>query len=296
MNKRVLQVAAGSVLVGVVVLALKAAAWWVTGSVALLSDALESIINVFASAMALLAIRISAQPADPGHPYGHYKAEYLSAVAEGVLIIVAAVTIIREAYFAALDPQPAAAPLQGMVLNGAASVLNAAWCLVLLRIGRAYRSPALVADGKHLLSDVLTSVGVLAGFILATTTGWLILDPLVAGLVALNIIYMGYTMMRDSLAGLMDAAAPPEVVKRIRDLVSRYGTGALEAHDLRTRSAGRATFLDFHLVVPAGMTVQAAHDICDAIELALHGEMPDLVVTIHVEPEQERKLQGVPVL
>ena len=245
---------------------------------------------------ALLAIHVAARPADPGHPYGHYKAEYLSAVLEGVLIIVAAITIIREAYFGFLDPQPPTAPLKGMLLNGAASVINAAWCMVLIRVGRAYRSPALVADGKHLFSDVLTSVGVLVGFALAHLTGWLALDPLVAGLVALNIIYMGYTMMRDSLGGLMDAAAPPEVVTRIRDLVSQYGTGALEAHDLRTRSAGRATFLDFHLVVPDGMTVQAAHDICNAIEAALHNEMPELIVSIHVEPEHEAKLHGLPVL
>lgn len=296
MNRQVMQVAIGSVAVGIVVLALKLAAWWVTGSVAMLSDALESIINVVASGLALLAIRVSARPADPGHPYGHYKAEYLSAVVEAVLIIIASIVIIREAYGAVLDPRPADAPLEGLLLNGAASVLNAVWCFVLIRVGRARRSPALVADGKHLFSDVLTSLGVLAGFGLATFTGWLVLDPLVAGVVALNIIWMGYTMMRDSLAGLMDAAAPPEVVERIREVVSRVGIGALEAHDLRTRSAGRATFLDFHLVVPAAMTVQAAHDICDAIEAALHAELPDLVVHIHVEPESERKLEGLPVL
>lgn len=296
MNRQVMRVAIGSVAVGIVVLALKLAAWWVTGSVAMLSDALESIINVVASGLALLAIRVSALPADSGHPYGHYKAEYLSAVVEAVLIIIASIVIIREAYGAVLDPRPAEAPLEGLLLNGAASVLNAVWCFVLIRVGRARRSPALVADGKHLFSDVLTSLGVLAGFGLAAVTGWLVLDPLVAGVVALNIIWMGYTMMRDSLAGLMDAAAPPEVVERIREVVSRVGIGALEAHDLRTRSAGRATFLDFHLVVPAEMTVQAAHDICDTIEAALHAELPDLVIHIHVEPESERKLEGLPVL
>lgn len=296
MNRQVVKVAIGSVMVGIVVLTLKLAAWWVTGSVAMLSDALESIINVVASGLALFAIKVAARPADSGHPYGHTKAEYLSAVVEAVLIIIASVIIIREAYFGILDPRPADAPMQGLLLNGAASLINAVWCVVLIRVGRARRSPALVADGKHLFADVVTSIGVLAGFGLAAVTGWLLLDPLVAGVVALNIIWMGYTMMRDSLAGLMDAAAPPEVVERIREVVSRVGVGALEAHDLRTRSAGRTTFIDFHLVVPAAMTVQAAHDICDAIEAALHAEMPDLIIHIHVEPESERKLEGVPVL
>ena len=264
-----------------------------TGSVALLSDALESIINVAASAAAFLALNISARPADDNHPYGHHKAEYFSAVLEGVLIVVAAGSILREAYYGFLSPRMPEQAFAGVVLNGIATVINAAWCVVLLRLGRRWRSPALLADGRHLLTDVITSVGVLGGFLLVPVTGWPQLDPLLAGLVAINILWTGWSLMRESVGGLMDEAPPPDVVGRIRELVSLHADGALEAHDLRTRHAGRVTFVEFHLVVPGTMTVSAAHDICDRIEKAFDNDMGDVVMTIHVEPEGEAKHRGV---
>lgn len=294
--KRALWVAAASVGIGIAVLALKGAAWWVTGSVALLSDALESIINVAASAAAFLALNISSRPADDNHPYGHHKAEYFSAVLEGVLIVVAAGSILREAYFGFLAPRMPEQAFQGMMLNGVATVINAVWCTVLLRLGRQWRSPALLADGRHLLTDVVTSVGVLAGFVLVPLTGWPQLDPLLAGLVAINILWTGWALMRESVGGLMDEAPPADVVARIRELVSLHANGALEAHDLRTRHAGRMTFVEFHLVVPGDMTVSDAHDICDRIEKAFDADMEDVVMTIHVEPEGEAKHRGVVVL
>ncbi len=293
---RNLQVAAASVGIGIVVLGLKGAAYWVTGSVALLSDALESIINVAAALAALLALQISGRPADHNHQYGHHKAEYFSAVLEGVLIVIAAVSILRESYYGFLDPRFPEHPLNGLMLNGAATIINAIWCSVLLRVGKARRSPALTADGKHLLSDVVTSVAVLVGFVLVPVTGWPQLDPLLAGLVAINILWTGWGLVRESVGGLMDAAPPGDVVARIRDLVSTHAQGALEAHDLRTRHAGRMTFVEFHLVVPGAMTVAAAHEICDRIEQALEAEMEDTVITIHVEPEGEAKHTGVVVL
>lgn len=296
MGRKALWVAAASVLVGVIVLGLKTLAWWVTGSVALLSDALESIINVAASMAALIALQVSARPADDNHQYGHHKAEYLSAVLEGVLVVVAALTILREAYHGFLDPRLPDQPLKGMVLNGAATVLNAIWCVVLLRVGKAWRSPALVADGRHILTDVVTSAGVLAGFVLVPLTGWPQLDPLLAALVALNVLWTGWSLMKESVGGLMDAAPPPDVVARIRELVSLHAAGAIEAHDLRTRHAGRITFVEFHLVVPGSMTVAAAHEICDRIESAFEKDMDDAVITIHVEPEGEAKHRGVVVL
>lgn len=296
MKRTTLWVAAASVGVGLLVLGLKSAAYLVTGSVALLSDALESIINVAASAAALVALRISARPADDNHPYGHHKAEYLSAVIEGVLVVLAALTILREAYFGFLDPRMPDQPLKGMLLNGAATSVNAVWCMVLLRVGKANRSPALVADGKHIMTDVVTSIGVLAGFVLVPLTGWPLLDPLLAALVALNVLWTGWTLMRESVGGLMDAAPPPDVVARIRELVSTHAEGAIEAHDLRTRHAGRITFVEFHLVVPGSMTVAAAHEICDRIERALEADMDDTEITIHVEPEAEAKHHGVVVL
>ncbi|MFG1187631.1 MULTISPECIES: cation diffusion facilitator family transporter [Xanthobacter] len=296
MSRKVLWIAAASVLVGAVVLGLKTLAWWVTGSVALLSDALESIINVAASAAALFAITVSARPADDNHQFGHHKAEYLSAVLEGVLVVVAAVTIMREAYYGFLDPHLPDQPFTGMLINGAATVINAIWCLVLLRVGKSMRSPALVADGKHVLTDVVTSVGVLIGFVLVPVTGWPVLDPLIAGLVALNVLWTGWSLMKESVGGLMDAAPPPDVVARIRELVSLHAAGAIEAHDLRTRHAGRITFVEFHLVVPGDMTVAAAHDICDRIENAFERDMDDAIITIHVEPEGEAKHRGVVVV
>ncbi len=296
MNRRIMLVAAASVLLGCVVLGLKALAWYVTGSVALLSDALESIINVVASAVALVALAVSARPADEGHPYGHTKAEYLSAVVEGVLVIIAAITILREAWFGFLNPQLPDDPWQGMMLNGLATIINAVWCWYLMRLGRRYRSPALKADAKHLLADVITSIGVLAGFVLVPLTGWAQLDSIIAGLVALNILWMGWGLMRESIGGLMDEAAPAETVERLRQLVKQNAGSAMEAHDLRTRHAGRLTFVEFHLVVAGEMKVVEAHAICDRIEKAIHEEMEDTIISIHIEPESEaQRLDSVMV-
>lgn len=289
-------IALGSIAVGVVVLGVKFLAYAVTGSVALYSDALESIVNVGAATAALVALRISARPADARHPFGHQKAEYFSAVLEGVLIVVAALSILREAYSGILAPRPLDAPVLGLLINGLGTAINAAWAAVLLRTGRRWRSPALVADGQHLFTDVLTSGGVLVGVVLVAVTGWLVLDPLIAALVALNILWTGWRLVRASVGGLMDEAPPADVMAEIRRIVAEQATGALEVHDLRTRHAGRVTFIEFHLVVPGDMKVAEAHDICDRIEAALEREVHDTEVSIHVEPEHKAKHHGVPVI
>ena len=285
-----------SVLVGAVVLGLKFWAWWITGSVALLSDALESIVNVAASVLAVLALWVAAYPADAQHPYGHHKAEYLSAVVEGVLIVIAAVVILREAVMALMAERFIEAPWSGLVFNGVATALNAVWAVVLLRASQRYRSPALRADGWHLLADVVTSIGVIGGLAAAVVTGWWWLDPLLAGIVALNILWLGWHLVQRSIQGLMDEAADAETLERIRILIARTATGAIEAHDVRTRHAGRATFVEFHLVVPGEWTVAEAHEVCDRIEAALKAELEAAVITIHVEPEAKAKSPGVPVL
>lgn len=290
------KLALGSIAVGTAVLGLKYLAFVLTGSIALYSDALESIVNVAAAVAAFLAVRYAAKPADRNHPYGHHKAEYLAAVLEGVLIVLAAVSIFVEAYQAYLAPRVIEAPVQGLAINLGASVLNGAWAVVLIRGGRKYRSPALRADGRHLMTDVWSSIGVAAGIALAVVTGWLILDPLLAGLVALNILWSGWVLVRDSIGGLMDEAPAPEILERIRTLISAHAEGALEAHDLRTRQAGQKTFIDFHLVVPGELTVSDAHDICDNVEAALKADIPGSVITIHVEPEEKAKHSGVIVL
>ncbi len=286
----------GSVAVAVVVLALKYAAYRVTGSVALFSDALESIINVATALAALWAIRVAALPPDQNHPFGHSKAEYVSAVAEGVLIVVAAALILREAYFAVLSPRAIEAPALGLALNAAATALNAAWAAALLAAGRRHRSPALAADARHLFTDVVTSVGVVAGVGLAALTGIGLLDPIVAALVALNILWMGWRLVRESVGGLMDEAVAAEVLARIREAIATNASGAMEAHDLRTRQAGRTTFVEFHLVVAGSMSVSDAHDICDRLEQALRTAVEGARVTIHVEPENKAKHAGIVVL
>ncbi len=290
------RIAAGSIVVGLSVLALKAAAWQITGSAALFSDAAESVVNVVAAMVAFAALRLAARPADANHPYGHDKAEFFAAVIEGTLIIVAAGLILDHAWQVYRHPAPLSAPLRGMALNALATLGNAGWALVLLRRGRALRSAALRADGQHLLTDVVTSAGVLAGVGLVVATGIAWLDPLLAALTAGYILVAGIRVIGESVGGLMDAAPAEDTVARIRRVVGEAASGAIEAHDLRMRAAGRLTFMEFHLVVPALMTVADAHAICDRIEAALKAEMEELVVTIHVEPEGKAKHHGVIVL
>lgn len=292
MHKTV-QYALGSVLVGVVVLGLKFLAYWVTGSVALYSDALESVINIVAAGAAVVALRVSVMPADDNHPFGHSKAEYLSAVLEGILIVIAALAILRQAYLSLDHLAPLDAPIEGLAINALATVLNAVWGWVLIRKGRQHRSLALVADGKHLYADVVTSAGVFLGVVLVSLTHWLWLDPLLAALVAVNILWSGWGLVRESVGGLMDEAAPDEELDRIRTIIFEYSEGAYQAHDLRTRLAGRRTFIDFHLVVPGSMSVDEAHDICDRLEAALNAAVADSVVSIHVEPEEKAKTTTV---
>lgn len=294
--ERAWRIAIGSIAVSAIVVALKAAAWWLTGSAALYSDALESLVNVASSIMALVALLVAAKPADASHPYGHDKAELFAAAIEGALIMAAAVLILQHAWSVWQHPVPLQAPLTGIAINAAATVLNAIWAAVLLATGRRTRSAALRADGRHLLTDVVASTGVVVGLGLVVLTGEQAIDPVLAAAVAVYILGSGFVLMRDSVGGLMDAAAGPEIVERIRRLVSEHAEGALEAHDLRTRNAGRLTFLEFHLVVPGSMTVAEAHDICDRIEAALRREVPGLVITIHVEPEGKAKHHGVLVL
>lgn len=227
----------GSLAVAGVALGLKLGAWWVTGSVALYSDALETVINVVAAFAALVALRISARPADSDHPYGHQKAEYLSAVIEGIMVLGAAAAIFHDARTAWARPVEPDAPLLGMAVNGLATLLLAAWATFLIRSGRAWRSPAILASGQHVLTDVWTSAGVLAGFALLPLTGWLWLDPTLAALVALNIVWTGISMVRSSVDALMDVSVVPETLAAIRRTISSNAEGAIEAHDLRPRAA-----------------------------------------------------------
>jgi cation diffusion facilitator family transporter len=293
---KTLAIAAASLGIGLIVLGLKGLAWWLTGSVALYSDALESIVNVVTALVALIAVRLAQRPADAALPYGYHKAEYFSAVVVGVMIIVAAILILREAFHGLLEPEMPDAPVQGLAVSVVATIINAVWAQVLIRQGRKARSPAIEADGKHLMTDVVSTIGVLVGLGLVYVTGFAQLDALLAALVALNILWSGWGVIRDSVGGLMDVAVAADTQKTIREVIAINADGAIEAHDIRTRQAGKLTFIDFHLVVPGAMTVDTAHEICDQIEAKLREAVEDVQVTIHVEPENKAKHAGIVVV
>ncbi len=285
-----------SVVVSLIALGMKYAAWRVTDSIALYSDAIETIINVVSAVAGLWALRVASLPPDHNHTYGHYKAEYLSAVAEGVLVVITAITIAHEAWIGFQHMHAPQDSLMGIALNGGAGVLNLVWGLFLLRLGRARHSPALVASGHHVLSDVWTSAVLITGFVLIPLTGFLWLDPLLAALIAVNVLRTGWEMMRTSIAGLMDEAPNSETLGEIRSIISHTATGAIEAHDIRARIVGAMTFIEFHLVVPGAMSVEEAHHICDRVEDGLRAGLGDALINIHVEPERKAKHTGVLVL
>jgi cation diffusion facilitator family transporter len=293
---RTIKLGWGTLLVSIVVLALKAYAYWLTNSLALYSDALETVINVVAAATALFALWFAEQPADANHPYGHQKAEYVSAVVEGALILATAFAILRDAYVGWQNPKAPDTPVLGIAFNAGAGALNFAWALVLIRLGAAWKSPALAAGGRHIMTDVYTTIGVLAGFALVPLTGILRIDPAVAGLVALNILWSGWGILRGSVGALMDEIADPAALAEMRRVISSSAEGAIEAHDVRMRTVGSMTFVEFHLVVPARMLVEDAHEICDRIESAVRAKVGQAVINIHIEPEHKAKACGVPVI
>ncbi|HEY0920980.1 cation diffusion facilitator family transporter [Devosia sp.] len=292
----VTRVAYGSLAVGLLVLALKGYAAWATGSLALFSDALESVVNVVTAIVALVAVKLAARPADASLPYGYHKAEYFSAVVIGIFIAVAALVIFSEAWRGLVTPHPFDPDPLGLGVSIAASAVNAAWAYVLVRLGRRERSPALSADGRHLATDVISTVGVLVGVLVAAATGWVQLDAILAVLVGLTILWSGWQLIRQSVIGLMDVAVDPARLAQIRELISSNADGAIEAHDIRTRQAGRMTFIEFHLVVPGAMSVADAHAICDRIEGKLREQEADALITIHVEPEHKAKHSGIVVV
>lgn len=283
-------------MIGLLVFGLKVLAWRITDSIALYSDALESTVNIVTAITAIMAVSLAQKPADAALPYGYHKAEYFSAVLVGVMIIVAAILIFREAFLGFFAPHVPNAPVSGLLISAGATAINGIWAFYLLRYSRKVRSPALQADAKHLFTDVVSTGGVLIGLVLVVVTGWAVLDPILAALVALNILWSGWEVMRDSVGGLMDVATPPETLKTIREVIAVNADGAIEAHDIRTRQAGKMTFVEFHLVVAGGMSVAHAHAICDRLEAKLREAVEDVQVTIHVEPEEKAKHSGIVVV
>ena len=274
-----------SIAAALATIGLKTLAWWLTGSVGLLSDALESLVNLAAALLALTMLRVAASPPDEEHPYGFSKAEYFSAGIEGALIVLAAAGILASAIPRLMDPQPLEAPILGLALSAAASAINLGVGLLLIRVGRREHSITLEADGHHLMTDVWTSAGVIAGVALVFATGWLVLDPLVALAVAIHIIWAGLRLMRRSWRGLLDAAISSEDSREVTKLFSEYSKRyGVTFHALRTRQAGARRFISFHFLVPDAWTVARAHQLSEEIESRIRSLVPNAAVFTHIEP------------
>jgi cation diffusion facilitator family transporter len=276
-----------SIAAALVTIALKTVAWQITGSVGLLSDAAESLVNLVAAIVALVALTVAIKPADKNHHFGHSKAEYFSAAAEGMMIFVAAAVILFSSIQRFLNPQALENVGVGLAVSVVASVVNGLVAVVLLRAGARYRSITLTADGKHLMTDVWTSVGVVVGVLLVWVTGWERLDPGVACAVGLNILVTGWRLIRSASAGLMDVSLPKQDNAVIREVLGRFTSADVTWHRLLTREAGNRRFMQFDLLVPGGWTVQRGHDLVEDITDALVAEFPDIEVLCHIEPVED---------
>ena len=285
-----------SIVASLLTIGLKTFAWWITGSVGLLSDAMESLVNLAGACFVLWMLLIARTPPDERHPWGHSKAEYFSSGFEGTLIFVAALAIAATAIPRLLHPLQLEDVGEGLAFSLVSTAINFLTARALTRGAQRLGAIALDADARHLMTDVWTSAGVIVGALLVPLTGELWLDPLIALLVAAHILKEGWLLMRGAVGGLMDEALPDGELADVRTVISAHAGGAMEAHDVRTRRAGRATFIEFHLVVDGTMTVADSHAICDRLESAIRDEIPDARVTIHVEPGDKAKLTGVPVL
>jgi cation diffusion facilitator family transporter len=276
-----------SIAAAVATIALKLTAWALTGSVGLLSDAAESLVNLVAAVVAMAALRWAVKPADEEHAYGHAKAEYFSAGVEGTLILIAAVGIAVTAVDRLVNPQSLESVGVGLAVSGAASAINLAVGLALLRTGRRARSIVLEADGKHLITDVWTSIGVIVGVAGVALTGWERLDPIVALAVAVNILVAGGGLLRRSAGGLMDRALEEPDLEAIRETLAEFERDGVRFHALRTRQAGSRRFVSLHVLVPGAWTVQRGHDLVERLETVLCKRLPGASIFTHIEPAED---------
>jgi cation diffusion facilitator family transporter len=276
-----------SLTAGIVVLLLKLGAWQITGSVGLLSDALESTVNIAAAIVAIIALRAASKPPDVKHQFGHGKAEYFSSLIEGGMIIVAATLIIISAVHRLLEPRELEQLGIGLAISVLASLINAAVAVILLRVGRDRGSLALTADAHHLLTDLWTTGGVLVGVIIVGLTGWLVLDPLIGIAVAANIVFVGVRLLRKSASGLLDTAMHEDQVAVMRDVLAPYRTEDVAIHGVQTRQSGRQAFISMHVLVPGDWDVTAGHELCCRIEDELARALPGVQVMTHLEPMED---------
>lgn len=276
-----------SIAAALATILLKGWAWWMTGSVGLLSDALESFVNLAGAMMALAMLSLAAMPEDDNHQHGHGKAEYFSSGFEGFLILVAAAGIGYTAIHRLLNPQALEAVGIGLAVSVIASIINLATSRILMDVGRKYKSITLEADAQHLMTDVWTSAGVIAGVGLVWLTGWLWLDPVIALGVALNIVWTGWQLLQRSTAGLMDVSIPEEEIRSIEKVLDSYRQLGLQFHALRTRQAGTRAFVSLHVLVPGAWSVQRGHDWSERIEADIRLSVPNAHITTHLEPIED---------
>lgn len=276
-----------SIGAAVATIALKSFAYLVTGSVGLLSDAAESVVNLVAALIALIALTVAARPADAGHHYGHGKAEYFSAGLEGLMIFVAAGVILFSAVRRFIHPVPLESVGFGVAISAFATVINAVVGLVLIRVGRRERSVTLTADGKHLMTDVWTSVGVLVGVALVGVTGWQRLDPVVATIVGVNILVTGGRLVAQSVRALLDQSLGTVELAAVVAALNQFRSAEVGFHGLQTRQSGRHRFVSVHVLVPGAWTVQAGHDLLERVEAAIRDALPDTTVLTHIEPSED---------
>ena len=267
--------------------ALKLLAYFLTGSIGLLSDAMESTVNIVAAFVALVALKAASKPGDARHHFGLSKAEYFSALFEGLMILIAAGLIMFTAIPRLLDPQPLEDLGIGLTISALASALNFAVATILMRAGLKHRSIVLQADSKHLMTDVWTSGGVIVAVLLVGWTGWLRLDPLIAMAVALNIVFAGLKLIGSSAMGLLDAALPEEENALVVEVLRRHQTETVRFHALQTRESGRQRFVSMHVLVPGAWSVQQGHDLLETVEEEIRHVLPDTVISTHLEPIED---------
>ncbi len=276
-----------SIIAALVTMGVKFIGYFLTGSVGLFSDAAESVVNLVAAVVGLWALWLAEQPADEEHTYGHNKSEYFSSGVEGALILVAAIIIAVEAFPRLLHPQPIEQAGVGLAFSVAGAIINGVLAWYMLQAGKRQRSVTLQADAHHLFADVYTTVGVLIGVLLVALTGWNILDPIVALLVAANVVWTGIKLIRQTGLGLLDTALPEEDQKQIRKVLDYYRKQGIEFHAIRTRAAGSRRFVSFHVLVPGSWTVKKGHALCEEIELALLDALPESNILTHLEAKED---------
>lgn len=276
-----------SIFTAVATISLKSIAYFLTGSVGLLSDALESLVNLVAAVIALTILKVAEQPPDEQHRYGHSKAEYFASIMEGLFIFIAAVAIIISAFYRIIHPRIIEQAFLGLGISIIASVINYVVSKKLLRVGKKYHSITLEADGHHLMTDVITSIGVIVAVFLVAVTGWQMLDPIVAILVAFNIINTGSNLIKRSILGLLDTSIPKEELDIINNILKRYERKGLRFHGLRTRQSAQRRFVDFHVLTSGDWSVRKGNDVLEDIEKEIRGSIKKVTISTHLEPVED---------